>query len=670
MIEKMKFLSLTGPKADIDRVADKYLSKYDIHLENALSELKDMPNLTPYLQVNPYKELSHKVSEFCSQLSNRNVEPNSIHLKGPSSGNVIEPSRPSEQNAGTFTDLTEVTQLISRLDQNLTQPNQKRNELEKEKDKVKESMKTIHPFRELHYNLSEVLEFRYIRYRFGRIPKEYYGKFETFVYENYDTIFYQCQMDDEYVWGVYFVPATEADKIDAVYTSMHFEKIDIPDEYKGTPGEAYERLEDSLDQLENQIKQCDMQITDMLKKDSAAILSANDLLNALSANFDVRKLAACTKTELDTFYILCGWIPERVLPDFLKEVGKDTSLYCLVENEISERKSQPPTKLKNPRIFKPFEMFVKMYGLPAYNEIDPTIFVALTYSFIFGAMFGDVGQGLCLAIGGFLLYYFKKMNLAATIGTAGIFSTVFGFLYGSFFGFEDVLPALWLKPALAMMDVPLIGRLNSVFVIAIGFGMLLILITMVMHIINGVRAKEIENVWFDTNALAGLVFYGSAFTCVLLLMMGKTFPAAAVLIVMFGLPLILILLKEPLTRIVEKKTPALEGGKGMFFVQGFFELFEVLLSYLSNTLSFIRVGAFALSHASMMEVVLMLAGMDSGSPNWIVVVLGNLFVMGMEGLIVGIQVLRLEYYEMFSRFYKGTGRDFVPFRNQVKPTAK
>ena len=100
----------------------------------------------------------------------------------------------------------------------------------------------------------------------------------------------------------------------------------------------------------------------------------------------------------------------------------------------------------------------------------------------------------------------------------------------------------------------------------------------------------------------------------------------------------------------------------MFFVQTFFELFEVLLSFFSNTLSFVRIGAFAVSHAAMMEVVLMLAGFENGGGNWLVVVLGNIFVCGMEGLIVGIQVLRLEYYEMFSRFYKGTGREFHPYR--------
>ena len=114
--------------------------------------------------------------------------------------------------------------------------------------------------------------------------------------------------------------------------------------------------------------------------------------------------------------------------------------------------------------------------------------------------------------------------------------------------------------------------------------------------------------------------------------------------------------------ILEKKADAMPKEKGMFIVQGIFELFEVILSYFSNTLSFVRIGAFAVSHAAMMEVVLMLAGAtNGGSPNWIVVVLGNIFVCAMEGLIVGIQVLRLEYYEIFSRFYAGNGREFKPF---------
>ena len=333
-----------------------------------------------------------------------------------------------------------------------------------------------------------------------------------------------------------------------------------------------------------------------------------------------------------------------------------------MEDEDSGRVDEPPTKLKNPKIFKPFEMFIRMYGLPAYNEIDPTIFVALTYAFIFGAMFGDVGQGLLLAVGGFLLYRFKKINLAAIVGCAGIFSTIFGFLFGSIFGFEDIIEPIWLRPVDHMTTIPFIGKLNTVFIVAIAFGMILILITMIFHIINGLKSKDPEATWFDTNGLAGLVFYGAIVLTVVLFMTGHALPAAIVLVVMFGIPLLLIALKEPLGKLVQKRADYMPKQKGMFVVQTFFELFEVLLSYFSNTLSFVRIGAFAVSHAAMMEVVLMLAGAENGAaPNWAVIVLGNLFVCGMEGLIVGIQVLRLEYYEMFSRFYHGTGHEFKPF---------
>ena len=356
---------------------------------------------------------------------------------------------------------------------------------------------------------------------------------------------------------------------------------------------------------------------------------------------------------------------------FQKDIQNDEKIFCLMEDQQAPAKKKPPTKLNNPKLFKPFEMYVKMYGLPAYNEMDPTWFVAITYSFIFGAMFGDVGQGLILFLGGLFLYKTKHMDLAGIISCAGVFSVFFGFMYGSFFGFEDVLKAIWLKPMNQMMDVPLVGRLNAVFVIAIGFGMFIILICMIFNIINSIRNKDTEKAWFDSNAVAGLVFYGSIVLTVGLFISGRKLPATAVLVVMFGVPLLLMFLKEPLTNLVEKKSEIFPEQKGMFFVQSFFELFEVLLSYLSNTLSFLRIGAFAVSHAAMMEVVLMLAGAtNGGSPNWIVVVLGNIFVCAMEGLIVGIQVLRLEYYEIFSRFYAGNGREFQPFMKTLRKSVQ
>lgn len=351
---------------------------------------------------------------------------------------------------------------------------------------------------------------------------------------------------------------------------------------------------------------------------------------------------------------------------FLKESEGDDRVFVVVEEDREKFFGDPPTKLKNPRFFKPFEMFIRMYGLPSSNEMDPTVFVALTYTFIFGAMFGDVGQGLCLFVIGGLLYKLKNMNLAGIISVAGLFSAFFGFMFGSVFGFEDIIQARWLRPMEAMTSLPFIGQLNTVFIVAIAFGMGLNILSMIFHILNAIRAKDTENIWFSNNGIAGLVFYGFIVFTIVLYMTGHQVPGNILMTVFLGIPILVFIFKEPLTNLAERNHKKLETSKGMFLVQGFFELFETLLSYFSNTLSFVRIGAFAVSHAAIMEVVLMLSGAQEGSPNWIVVVIGNLVVCGLEGLIVGIQVLRLEYYEMFSRFYKGSGREFKPFNNHKK----
>lgn len=638
MIEKMKFLSITGPKADIDRMTETYLSKYEIHLENALSELTEVANLSPFLEINPYKEALSTIDSFYEQLE--------------------DPSQISPE----LMDIEKAIKTVRAVQDGFRRLEEEKSRLQSEHAEILDPLKIIRPFKNLNFDVSEILNFKYIHYRFGRIEKQYLQKFEKYIYDNLDTLFIKCGEDEMYVYGVYFVPEHQAHKVHAVYSSMHFERIFIPNEYHGTAAEAFEKLDTRHREIHKALDANKEASRKFLQDNSTKIVSAKAALDACSSSFDIRKLAACTPGDTNTFYILCGWMTEKDALAFRNDIQNDEKIFCLMEDQKAPATQKPPTKLRNPKLFKPFEMYVKMYGLPAYNEMDPTWFVAITYSFIFGAMFGDVGQGLVLFLGGLFLYKTKKMDLAGIISCAGVFSVFFGFMYGSFFGFEDVLKAIWLKPMNQMMDVPLVGRLNAVFVIAIGFGMFIILICMVFNIINSIRRGDTEKTWFDSNAVAGLVFYGSIVLTIGLFISGKKLPAAAILVIMFGVPLLLMFLKEPLTNLVEKKSKILPEQKGMFFVQSFFELFEVLLSYLSNTLSFLRIGAFAVSHAAMMEVVLMLAGAtNGGNPNWIVVVLGNIFVCAMEGLIVGIQVLRLEYYEIFSRFYAGNGREFKPF---------
>ena len=633
MIEKMKFLSITGPRSDFDRVVKVYLNKYEIHLENALSELSSVHDLKPFVEANPYKDGLTKSAELVAKLD-KTISSSTIDM---------DPAKASDIIYSTVSALEDL--------------NAKKIELTAESEHLLGLIKQIEPFRHLNYDLNKILDFKFTKFRFGKISHEYFNKFSKFVYDNLTTVFYECDSDREYVWGVYFVPDSSSLKIDAIYSSLHFERIFIPAEYQGTPEEAFKSISAKRAGVITEIDTISAHIKEMLNSKADELLLAHETLNIFTKNHDVRKLAACTSEngKQQFYFILCGWIAEDNAKAFLKDIDGDPYVYCLSEDSHIGMTTKTPTKLKNNILFKPFEMFIKMYGIPAYNEIDPTSFVAITYSLLFGIMFGDVGQGLCLVIGGALLYKFRKMSIGAIISSAGIFSTIFGFMYGSFFGFEDIVHGWWLKP----MD-----NVMTVLLTAVAFGVVLILIAMIINIINGIKAKDTEKIFFDTNGFAGLIFYCAAIGCAVLAFTGKALPATIVLVIFFAIPLLIIFFKEPLTHLVEKKSKIFPENKGMFFVESFFELFEVLLSYVTNTISFLRVGAFAMSHAAMMGVVLMLAHAETSTPNILVLILGNILVAAMEGLIVGIQVLRLEYYEMFSRFYKGTGKEFKPYKNK------
>ena len=646
MIVKMKFLSITGPLHDIDRVSDVYLSKYEMQLEHAISELKTTENLLPFVEINPYKESLTKAEQFVAMLPDNGIEPNLSQTP------------------------EDMLDLIREVNHNYLEFQEKIEKLEKEKTSLHEKLNVLEPFQPLDFELNKVTHYKYMQVRFGRIDVDYFHKLEKYLFEDLNAVFLEGARDANYVYGCYFAANTESGKVDSVFNSLHFERIQLPDGFTGTPATAYQRLTRQIEEKSKDIEKLKQETTDMLAANASKLLGARNRLEELTHNFDVRKMAARiddNNDQQEDYYILCGWMGEDDVKAFIEEAKDDDKIFIVVEEDREKFFGDPPTKLKNPKLFKPFEMFIKMYGLPDHSEMDPTVFVALTYTFIFGAMFGDVGQGFCLFVGGGLLYLIKKMDLAGIISIAGLFSMFFGFMFGSIFGFENIIDAHWLRPVEAMTKLPFVGQLNTVFVIAIAFGMGLNLLAMIFQIINSIRSHDKGNLLFSTNGIAGLIFYSFLVLTIVLYMSGHTVPGNIFMVIFLGIPVLCFVFKEPLTNLVERNHKKIESGKAMFLVQAFFELFETMLSYFSNTISYVRIGAFAVSHAAMMEVVLMLSGAtDGGSINWFGVVLGNLIVCALEGLVVGIQVLRLEYYEMFSRFYKGTGREFKPFTNHSK----
>ena len=271
MLEQMKFLSITGPKDDIDRAIEQYVSKFDIQLENALVELKSVKGLQSFSEINPYKEVYASANKLLDSYPTINI------------------------STGGYMDVVKASEFIRKLDAEISKQNQA---LKKLFDKIKdaeEGLSKIEQFIGLNYDMSSVLHFKFIKYRFGCFPKDYYDKFMSFVHDDISSFFYKCREIDDYIWGVYFVPASLADKVDSIYSSMHFERFFLPDEFDGTPLEASEKLKDDIEKYTlagNRIKRY---ISDVLEKNKSDFIVAYRSLKRYMENFDIRKLAALTK---------------------------------------------------------------------------------------------------------------------------------------------------------------------------------------------------------------------------------------------------------------------------------------------------------------------------------------------------------------------------------------
>jgi V/A-type H+-transporting ATPase subunit I len=304
---------------------------------------------------------------------------------------------------------------------------------------------------------------------------------------------------------------------------------------------------------------------------------------------------------------------------------------------------------------------VNTFARPRYEEIDPTFLIAITFPLLYGAMFGDVGHGLVLAVIGWFLS--KRTTLGGLLVACGLSGMIFGFIYGSVFGFEEVLPHL-IRPSESI--IKLLG-------IAVGVGIVLINIGILLNLYNAIRARDWARFFFDSNGLAGWILYLS-FLIVVAQIFGRLiahrdlFPGYVFNLAIIGMVLgilLAVIFSEPLKRWMEGHHPLIEGSAVIFGVQAFFEMVEKFISMFSNTLSYVRVGAFAIVHAGFTSAVFVIARLVSGGAEgglgfWTVVVLGNLFVIGLEAFIVFIQTMRLHYYEFFSKFFRGGGSPYEP----------
>ncbi len=514
----------------------------------------------------------------------------------------------------------------------------------------------------LNEEFDRIFSCKHVAVRVGKLPLDSKDKLEF-----YDEQFFFVPFDSDrsFCWGMYFCPVESKEIVDEIFSSMYFERIMIPDFVTGSVSEAFEKLENEIKENTAAVERAEADLEKFAKENEKDIQAAYTLLKKKCDIFELRKKAAAIK---DKVYVK-GFIPAKEHGRFEKLFEDTRSASVMFMPPDTDKSCTPPTILKNSWLTRPFAMLVEMYGLPDYGGFNPTTFVALTYTLMFGIMFGDLGQGFLVFLLG--LFVGKKMNKAmgGIMSRVGISSMIFGTLYGSVFGFEDLLDPVYENLGIDFLPIKAFRDTNFILLTAVGIGIALIVISMLINIAIGFKEHDYERAVFGNNGIAGLIFYGSVAAGVICTMMlDIKIMSAPFIILLIVIPAICIFCRVPFAAAVKYKELRLsedEGEKmtvGGFIVENFFEMFEYVLSYVSNTMSFLRVGGFVLSHAGMMLVVMTLSSGAAALAQPLVLILGNAFVMVMEGMIVAIQIIRLEFYEIFSRFYQGDGKPFEPVK--------
>jgi len=430
--------------------------------------------------------------------------------------------------------------------------------------------------------------------------------------------------------------AEERDEVRGLLAAAGFVATPIPKEFRDRPETVHKELDARLATITDELKAVEGQIK------AFAQVHRDELLQAWRALTWAAPLAFLSPTlrAMGGLALIHGWMPK----DRVREADQALHRYLKNPYVLESRDPQPeerwevPSALRHRFILRPFATLVKNYGIPRYGEVDPTLLFAVTFIAMFGMMFGDIGHGLTIALGGWLLRG-KLKSFTPFVMAAGVASTLFGWMYGSIFGFEEIVEPLWISP----LSDPML-----MLMVALYWGIGFIVVATMLTIRNRLVERRWGEALFDGKGLAGLALY-----------LGGLESARAATLGRFGMGEALAMAIPLLVILTYGWNRSSSRGGEKLLVVGI-EGFETVMGFIANTLSFLRVAAFSLNHVALAVAVFTLAEMMGSTGHWVTVVLGNLFILVLEGGIVAIQVLRLEYYEGFSRFFQGDGKEFKP----------
>lgn len=476
--------------------------------------------------------------------------------------------------------------------------------------------------------------------------------------------------------------------LDGELKEAGFTELQVPKDFKGIPDEVLLTLERNKTEAAAALEEIQTERRNFAETHKDELYRLLQIYSIGSQIYSVENSLEST----EFVYRITGWIPAFLIRKVMKDLDELTQSRAGIREflptevpSVISGQEKVPVQVKHGKIVSNFERMIFSYGSPLYGTIDPTPFVALFFTVLFGIMFGDAGQGLCFLIIG-ILCCLKKIKISGWEKFGGIFccigisSTIMGLLTGEFFANETLLRpfALWVTglfgtphaPILHMMpssDPASITRMFAFFGFTISIGFIINSCGLIINIINQFSLRRIGKALFGKTGISGAVFFWYVIVFAVRVALFNHAPAAYDWVII-SVSLFLTACSEIFQRLVDGERPILENGLFSAVIGAVVEIIEVISSYLSNTVSFVRVGAFALAHAVLGYIINTFVELAPGAGGIAVAILGNAIVVVLEGMIVAIQVVRLQYYEFFSKFFSETGREFKPFSFVYKET--
>lgn len=477
----------------------------------------------------------------------------------------------------------------------------------------------------------------------------------------------------------------DREQIDRILANTGWTKVELPKELTSAKDNLSGELTEKLKKLTEEQKKLQDRVTGLIRKEEPRLktlwvnLRIEELFGKIQASF----------TSSSRTVIFAGWLASSTKDRLSAKIREACEGRCYLEwhdaDHVDAATADVPVQFNNPKVLAPFQMLVSNFGVPQYGTIDPTPFVMPIYLIMFGLMFADAGQGLVLtAIGALSAYLVRKdetkrstYNLSWLIAWCGFSAVVFGVLFGSYFGMP------WIKPLWFDFHGIVTGHAEThsvvsdiydILAITIYFGIAVITIGLLFNWFNLIRIGRWAELVFDKGGLlGGWIYAGGVYTAWYVVGHSyKGFPSSDTLFLLVGLPALLLLIKEPYYHLTHKKEHGEKAANPAFMVltilmEWIVELLEIFSGYLSNTLSFMRVAGLGIAHVSLMVSFFTLASMTSGVFAVVILVLGNVMVIALEGLSAAIQALRLNYYEFFTKFFHGTGKLYTPVSLSSEP---